>query len=72
MSLIPEHGFKIVSTSDKVTLGAPSPDKSKHANHAKNVKIITIQKLQSNNNNTQKWASIKKRNNKERKHPNII
>lgn len=54
MSLIPEHGFKIVSTSDKVTLGAPSPDKSKHANHAKNVKIITIQKLQSNNNNTQK------------------
>jgi tRNA G46 methylase TrmB len=54
MSLIPEHGFKIVSTSDKVTLEALNPDKSKHANHAENVKIITIQKLQSNNNNTQK------------------
>lgn len=54
MSLIPEHGFKIVSTSDKVTLGALNPDKSKHTNHAKNVKIITIQKLQNNNNNTQK------------------
>ena len=52
MSLIPEHGFKIVSTSDKITLEALNPDKSKHTNHAENVKIITIQKLQSNNNNT--------------------
>ena len=54
MSLIPEHGFKIVGTSDKVTLEALNPDKSKHTNHPENVKIITIQKLQSNNNNTQK------------------
>ncbi|WP_458745530.1 HD domain-containing protein [Candidatus Nitrosocosmicus sp. T] len=54
MSLIPEHGFKIVSTSDKVTLEALNPDKSKHTNHIENVKIITIQKLQSNNNSTQK------------------
>ncbi|WP_144732976.1 HD domain-containing protein [Candidatus Nitrosocosmicus arcticus] len=54
MSLIPEHGFKIISTSNKVTLGALNSDKSKHTNHAKNVKIITIQKLQNNNNNIQK------------------
>lgn len=54
MSLIPEHGFKIISTSNKVTLGALNSDKSKRTNHAKNVKIITIQKLQNNNNNIQK------------------
>lgn len=54
MSLIPEHGFKIISTSNKVPLGALNSDKSKRTNHAKNVKIITIQKLQNNNNNIQK------------------
>ena len=53
-SLIPEHGFKIISTSNKVPLGALNSDKSKRTNHAKNVKIITIQKLQNNNNNIQK------------------
>lgn len=51
MSLIPEHDFKIISTSDKVALGALNPDKSRHINDAENVKIITIQKQQNINNN---------------------
>ena len=51
LSLIPEHDFKTINTSDKVALGAQNPDKSRHTNDAKNVKIITIQKQQNNNNN---------------------
>jgi hypothetical protein len=44
MSLIPEHDFKIISTSDKIALGALNPEKPRHMNDAKNVKIVTIQK----------------------------
>ena len=54
MSLMPEHDFKILNTSDKIALGALNPDKSRHTNDAKNVKIITIQKQQNNDNNIQK------------------
>ncbi len=54
MSLIPEHDFKIIDTFGKVASGALNPDKSRHTKDAKNVKIITIQKQQNNNNNIQK------------------
>ena len=54
MSLMPEHDFKILNTSDKIALGALNPDKSRHTNDAKNVKIITIQKQQNNDKNIQK------------------
>jgi hypothetical protein len=54
MSLIPEHDFKIINTSDKVALGALNPDKSRHTNDTKNVKIIIMQKQQNNDNNIQK------------------
>ncbi|HKO63711.1 MAG TPA: hypothetical protein VJU13_00790, partial [Candidatus Nitrosocosmicus sp.] len=54
MSLIPEHNFKIINKFDKVALEAPNPDESRHTNDVKNVKIITIQRQQNNNNNIQK------------------
>jgi len=54
MSLIPEHNFKIINKFDKVALEAPNLDESRHTNDVKNVKIITIQRQQNNNNNIQK------------------
>ena len=54
MSLIPEHNFKIINKFDKIALEAPNSDKSRHTNDVKNVKIITIQRQQNNNNNIQK------------------
>ena len=54
LSLIPEHDFKTTNMSDKVALRALNLDKSGHTNDAKNVKIITIQKQQNNDNNIQK------------------
>src|SRR4029079_9912930 len=54
MSLIPEHDFKIIDTFDKVALAATTQDKSIHTDDPKNVKIITIQRQQNNNNNIQK------------------
>ncbi|WP_458720104.1 HD domain-containing protein [Candidatus Nitrosocosmicus sp. R] len=54
LSLIPEHDFKTNNMSDKVALRALNLDKSGHTNDAKNVKIITIQKQQNNDNNIQK------------------
>jgi tRNA G46 methylase TrmB len=55
ISLIPEHDFKIINTFDKVALEALNPNKYRHnTNDVKNVKIITIQKQQNDNNNIQK------------------
>jgi hypothetical protein len=54
LSLIPEHDFKTTNMSDKAASRALNLDKSGHTNEAKNIKIITIQKQQNNDNNIQK------------------